>query len=53
LPHTSGNLVVHLIFSTKHRQPIIRPEFRTDLFAYLGGIVRELRGTAIIVKWHC
>jgi REP element-mobilizing transposase RayT len=50
LPHTSGNLVVHLIFSTKQRQPVIRPELRPDLFAYLGGIVRELRGTAIIVN---
>jgi REP element-mobilizing transposase RayT len=50
LPYTSGNLVVHLIFSTKQRQPLIRPELRCDLFAYLGGIVRELRGTAMIVN---
>ena len=27
----------------------MRPEFRTDLFAYLGGIVREMGGTALIV----
>jgi len=46
---TAGNLVIHLIFSTKARQPLITPEIRPDLFAYLGGIVREMRGTAIIV----
>jgi REP element-mobilizing transposase RayT len=46
---TAGNLVIHLIFSTKVRQPLITPEIRLDLFAYLGGIVREMRGTALIV----
>ena len=29
---------------------MIKPEFREDLFAYLGGIVREMRGTALIVN---
>jgi putative transposase len=47
---TCGNLVVHLIFSTKLRQPLIAPDIRSDLFAYLGGIVRELRGTALIIN---
>lgn len=28
---------------------MIKPEFRADLFAYLGGIVREMQGTALIV----
>ena len=49
MSQTAGNLVIHLIFSTKARQPLITPEIRPDLFAYLGGIVREMRGTAIIV----
>jgi REP element-mobilizing transposase RayT len=29
---------------------MIEPAFRNDLFAYLGGIVREMRGTALIVN---
>lgn len=49
MSQTAGNLVIHLIFSTKVRQPLITPEIRLDLFAYLGGIVREMRGTALIV----
>jgi REP element-mobilizing transposase RayT len=47
---TLGNVVVHLIFSTKERKPLIAPEIRSSLFAYLGGIIRELRGTALIVN---
>ncbi|MGA7557353.1 MAG: IS200/IS605 family transposase [Terriglobales bacterium] len=50
MAHTAGNLVVHLIFSTKGRHPVITPEFRTDLFAYLGGIIREMQGTALIIN---
>ena len=50
MAQTLGNLVVHLIFSTKERKLLIAPEVRSDLFAYLGGIVRELRGTALIIN---
>ena len=53
MAQTCGNVVVHLIFSTKQRQPLIEPDIRSDLFAYLGGIVRELRGTALIVNGTC
>jgi putative transposase len=48
--HTAGNLILHLIFSTKDRQPLITAEIRSDLFAYLVGIIREMRGTALIVN---
>lgn len=50
MAQTLGNVVVHLIFSTKERKPLIAPEIRSSLFAYLGGIIRELRGTALIVN---
>jgi putative transposase len=53
VPQTCGNLVVHLIFSTNLRKPLIAPDIRSDLFAYLGGIVRELRGTALIINGTC
>ena len=50
MSHTSGNILLHLIFSTQGRRRLIRPEFRDDLFAYLGGIVREMHDTALIVN---
>ena len=49
MAHTFTNFLTHLIFSTKDRLPSIRPEIRDDLWAYLGGIVRELGGTAAII----
>ncbi len=50
MSHTSGNILLHIIFSTRGRRPQIKPDFRADLFAYLGGIIREMRGTALIVN---
>jgi REP element-mobilizing transposase RayT len=50
---TCGNVVLHLIFSTKLRKPLIGLDIRSDLFAYLGGIVRELRSTALIINGTC
>jgi putative transposase len=50
MPHTSGNILLHFVFSTEGRRPLIKAEFRDDLFAYLGGIIRQMKGTALIVN---
>jgi len=50
MPHTSGNILLHFIFSTHERRPLIKPEFRDDLFAYMGGIIREMNGIALIIN---
>jgi REP element-mobilizing transposase RayT len=47
---TCGNIVLHLILSTKQRLPLIKRELRADRFAYLGGIIHEMRGTAVTVN---
>jgi hypothetical protein len=50
MPQICGEIVLHLIFSTKQGLPLIKPEIRADLFAYLGGIIHEMRGTAVIIN---
>jgi putative transposase len=45
-----SSLHVHLVFGTKDRRPTITDALRPALHAYLGGIVRELCGKAIIVN---
>jgi REP element-mobilizing transposase RayT len=49
MSHTCGNILLHFIWSTHERRPLITPEIRDDVFAYLGGIVREMDETALIV----
>lgn len=47
---TFSNLIAHIIFSTKERQPLISDELKPNLWAYMGGIVRELNGTALKIN---
>ena len=44
MPSTHLSLHYHIVFSTKHRAPIIMEQPRPRLHAYLGGIVRNLDG---------
>ena len=43
---------VHLVFSTKHRQPLILPSVEAELHSYLGGTCRRLECPVIKVGSH-
>ena len=40
---------VHIVFSTKYRDPMIYPPFEEELYAYLGGTCNELECPVIAV----
>jgi len=44
MPSTHLSLHYHLTFSTKNRVPLIAPDWRPRLHAYLGGCVRKVGG---------
>jgi len=46
MSRTFTNLLTHLVFSTKNREPIIAPDLKPELYAYLAGLTRELKGKA-------
>ncbi len=50
MPHTYSRILIHLIFSTKNREPLIESGFRAKLLAYIAGIIRESGGEAIGVN---
>lgn len=33
---------IHIVFSTKHRKPLIKGPIESELYAYIGGICKEL-----------
>jgi hypothetical protein len=35
-----ANILIHIIFSTKKRQPMIVPEIIQELYSYMAGIAR-------------
>ena len=44
MPSTYLSLHYHLVFSTKHREGVIAPEWRARVHDYLGGTIRGLGG---------
>ena len=49
MAHTLTCLLYHIVFSVKDRAPLITEEMASDLHAYLGGIIRELKGTPLAI----
>jgi putative transposase len=41
MSHSYVNNLLHCVFSTKERRPLITPDLQTRLFPYMGGIARE------------
>jgi len=49
MAHTFTELLVHIVFSTSGRRPLLSDEIRQDVHAYLGGILRELHADPITI----
>ena len=50
MAQTLHRILVHVVFSTKDRAPLLEEPIRPRLFAYLGGVVRSLGGKPLIVN---
>ena len=45
---THHGLLVHIVFSTKWRYPLLKDEWRDELFGYIGGTIKEHK--AVLMK---
>ncbi len=50
MAHTYVQLLTHIVFSTKNREPFLTPELRERLFPYMGGIFRGLDSSALLIN---
>ena len=50
MPQSLSAVYIHLVFSTKHRQPFLKDEgLRTELHSFLGGTSKTLECPSLIV----
>jgi putative transposase len=47
MPQSLAQILVHLVFSVKNREPLLEDSTHAELHAYLGGIIRNLNGTLL------
>ncbi len=56
MANTYSSLFYHIVFSTKHRKELIRPEIEQRIWQYIGGLARTHAMTALQVGGmpdHC
>ena len=49
MPQSLASNLIHLIYSTKDRRPILTPAIRPSLFAYKAGILRDWESHALSI----
>ena len=49
MPQSLSMNLVHLIYSTKHREASLTPAIRSKLYAYQAGILQEFSSPAIVI----
>jgi putative transposase len=50
MPQSLTTFLVHLIFSTKDREPFIDPEIKDRLFSYVGAVWNKTGGKPILIN---
>lgn len=49
MPGTYSQLLFHIVFSTKNREPLIFPEVAERLYPFIGGIIRAEDGALLAI----
>lgn len=49
MPGTYSQILLHVVFSTKHREPWITSDIAERLYPYMGGIVRGEKGVLYVI----
>ena len=50
MPQSYTNLIYHIVFSTKNRQPLINDNVKSRLYDYIGGTIRKQGGVALAIN---
>jgi REP element-mobilizing transposase RayT len=50
MPQSLSSILIHLVFSTKHREPYITSEIEPELHAYLAAVFHECHSPALAVN---
>lgn len=50
MPQSLSSILIHLVFSTKHREPWLTPEIETELHPYLGTVFKGCDSPALIIN---
>jgi putative transposase len=50
MPQSLSSILIHLIFSTKNREPFITPDIENELYPYMATIFKAMKSPALIIN---
>src|SRR5436190_3846445 len=50
MPQSLSSILIHLIFSTKNREPVLTSEIDAELYPYLASIFKAMKSPALIIN---
>ena len=50
MPQSLSSILIHLIFSTKNREPFLSPEIDAELYPYVATIFKAMKSPALIIN---
>ena len=50
MPQSLSSILIHLIFSTKNREPFLTPEIDAELYPYMATILKAIKSPALIIN---
>jgi len=50
MPQSLSKIYIHLVFHTKYNSPLIRKEDKSNLFAYMGSVIKSNESIPIIIN---
>ena len=50
MPQSLSSILIHLIFSTKNREPVLTAEIDAELYPYIATILKAMKSPALIIN---
>jgi REP element-mobilizing transposase RayT len=50
MPQSLSSILIHLIFSTKNREPFLVPEIETELYPFIASIFKAVKSPVLIIN---
>ena len=47
MPQSLSKILVHIVFSTKNKEPLLQRQIRPELYSYLAGVLQEYESPAL------
>ncbi len=50
MPQSLASILVHIVFSTKNREPLIHPDLEPDLFRYMATLCTDAKSHVLLIN---